>query len=100
MWSCPGEAEAEIGKWIAEAEIKAGVQLTKKWSHKEEWEYVLYIEKGRTQRIRMWHLAKSRTITKYIWDVAKCSKTEVKWKHAMVTPMKGDSHNEWLRENA
>ncbi|MEU6587904.1 hypothetical protein ABZ923_01490 [Streptomyces sp. NPDC046881] len=94
------EAKAEIGKWIAKAEAKAGVKLTKKWSHKEEWEYVLYIDRGKTQRIRMWHLAKKQIITKYIWDVAHCSKTKVKWKHTMLTPMKGNSNNVWLRENA
>ncbi|MFG2604883.1 hypothetical protein ACGFT2_15255 [Streptomyces sp. NPDC048514] len=94
------EAKAEIGKWIAKAEVKAGVKLAKKWSHKEEWEYVLYIDRGKTQRIRMWHLAKKQTITKYIWDVAHCSKTKVKWKHTMITPMKGNSNNVWLRENA
>jgi hypothetical protein len=94
------EVKASIGKWLAKAEVKAGVKLTKTWSHKEEWDYTLYIEKGKTQRIRMWHYAKKQTVTKYIWDVAKCAKTKVAWKHTALTPLKGNGQNVWMRENA
>lgn len=94
------EVKASIGKWIAKAEAKAGVKLTKTWSHKTEWDYTLNIAKGKTQRIRMWHYAKQQTVTKYIWSVPKCAKTQVAWKHTALTPMKGDGQNVWLRENA